>query len=208
MRKRRKKSHLLEFIPQYQTESNAAINDVNHHTQPTTFPNKPQTLKKIQKEIKLKQKIVSQKEEMGNEPWKWMRKVGRWIVARMCNGLISVMKMGLLSWMVIGIVANGVAGAVANGSRWLGLGLGSDHREWCCQGRREWFTTIGFEFGFGPSRMVLPDRREWFCRTVVTGYRWRFRSYRRRWGLTAIGFGSEAWRRLGLGFRGSIGFWF
>ena len=154
---------------------------------------------------------------MGNEPQKrkvGMRKVRRWIVAGMCNGLISatvglsVTKMGLSSRMVIGVVTNGVAGAVANGSQRLGLGLGSDHREWCCRGRREWFTTIGFEFGFGLSRMVLPDRREWFCWTVANGYRQRFGSYRRRWGLTAIGFGSEAWRRLGLGFRGSIGFWF
>ena len=85
--------------------------------------------------------------------------------------------------------------------------LGSDHREWSCRGRCEWFAMIGFEFGFGPSRMVLPDRREWFCRTVANGYRRRFRSYRRRWGSTAIGFGSEAWRRLGLGVF-KLGFWF
>ena len=52
------------------------------------------------------------------------------------------------------------------------------------------------------------DCREWCCWTVANGYRRRFRSYRWRWGSTAIGFGSEARRRLGLGFRGSIGFWF
>ena len=174
---------------------------------------------------------------MGNEPQKrkvGMRKVRRWIVAGMCNGLISATvglsatKMGLSSRMVIGVVTNGVAGAVANGSQRLGLGLGSE--------RRKWFATIGFGFWAqtvangvaeavangsqqlglslgrtvangvaGPSRMVLPDRREWFCRTVATGYRRRFRSYRRRWGSTAIGFGSEArrWLCLSLGF----GFW-
>ena len=80
----------------------------------------------------------------------------------MCNGLISATvglsatKMGLSSRMVIGVVANGVAGAVANGSQRLGLGLGSDRREWCCRSRCEWFATIGFGFGFRPSRMVLP----------------------------------------------------
>ena len=162
--------------------------------------------------MSLKQKIVSQKEEMGNEPRKRMRKVrmrkvGRWIDAGMRNGLISAMvglsvtKMGLSSQMVISVVANGVVGAVANGSQWLGLGLGSDRREWCCWSCRKWFATIGFGFGFRPSRMVLPDHREWFCQTVVNGYWWRFGSYRRRWGSAAIGFGSEARRRLGLGVR-------
>ena len=81
----------------------------------------------------------------------------------MCNGLISatvglsVTKIGLSSRMVIGVVANGVARVVANGLQRLGLGLGSDRREWCCRSRREWFVTIGFGFGFGfrPSRMML-----------------------------------------------------
>ena len=141
---------------------------------------------------------------MGNEPRKRMRKVGRWINAGMCNGLISatvglsVTKMGLSSRMVIGVVANGVAGAVTNGLQRLGLGLGSDHREW--------FATIGFGFGFGPSRMVLPEpslmvRNDWvwvWVQTVANGYQWRFGSYRRWWGSTAIGFGSEARRRLGF----------
>ena len=145
---------------------------------------------------------------MGNEPrkrmWKVrMRKVGRWIDAGLRNGLISSMvglsvtKMGLSSQMVIGVIANGVAEAIANGSQRLGL----DRREWCCRSHRKWFTTIGFGFGFGPSRMVLPNHREWFCQTVVNGYWRRFGSYRRRWGSTAIGFGSEARRRLGLGVR-------
>ena len=121
----------------------------------------------------------------------------------MCNGLISATvglsatKMGLSLRMVIGVVTNGVAGAVANGLQRLGLGLGSERREWCCRSRREWFATIGFGFWAqtvvnsvaeavtngsrrlglslgrtvangvaGPSRMVLPDRRNWLSMTV------------------------------------------
>ena len=79
-------------------------------------------------------------------------------------------------WVWVRIVANGVAGAVVNGLQRLGLGLGSDHREWFCRSRREWFATIGFGFGFRPSRMVIGD------------------------GLGVIGDG-EARRRLGLGVR-------
>ena len=125
---------------------------------------------------------------MGNEPRKrmrkvGMRKVGRWIVAGMCNGLtsatvgLSAMKMGLSSRMVISVVANGVAGVIANGSQRLGLGLGSDRREWCYRSRRDWFTTIGFGFGFRPLRMVLPRPSRMVCddwvwvwvQTVVNG---------------------------------------
>ena len=89
----------------------------------------------------------------------------------MCNGLISATvglsatKMGLSSRMVIGVVTNGVAGAVANGSQRLGLGLGSECREWCYRSRRKWFATIGFGFWAQtvanglprPSRMVRND---------------------------------------------------
>ena len=50
-----------------------------------------------------------------------------------------------------------VARAVANGLQRLGLGLGSDRREWFCQSRHEWFTTIGFGFGFESLRMVIGD---------------------------------------------------
>ena len=82
----------------------------------------------------------------------------------MCNGLISatvglsVTKMGLSSRMVIGVVTNGVAGAVANGSQRLGLGFGLRPSRMGCRGRREWFATIGFEFG--------SDRRNWLSATV------------------------------------------
>ena len=116
--------------------------------------------------------------------WRWAYR-REWLSAssRMVLPESSRMVRNDWVWVWVRTVANGVTGAVANGSRRLGLGLGLDCREWCCRGRREWFTTIGFEFGFGPSWMVLPDRREWFCRTVVNGYRWVW-----EWGSTATGF--------------------
>ena len=92
-------------------------------------------------------------------------------------------------WGWVRSVANGVARAVANGSRRLGLGFGLRPSRMGCRGRREWFATIGFGFWAqtvanglrrlglslgrtvangvaGPSRMVLPDRRNWLSVTV------------------------------------------
>ena len=53
-------------------------------------------------------------------------------------------------WVWVQTVVNGVAEAVANGSRRLGLSLGR---------------TVANGVA-GPSRMVLPDRREWLSATV------------------------------------------
>ena len=146
----------------------------------------------------------------------WAYRWQRWAYRR--EWLSALLRMVLLEpsrmvrndwvWVWVRTVGNGVAEAVANGSRQLGLGLGSDRHEWCCRGRRGWFVMIGFEFGFGSLQMLLPDRGKWFCWTVANGCRRRFGSFRRWWGSTAIGFRSEARRRLGLGFRGSIGFSF
>ena len=143
----------------------------------------------------------------------------------MCNGLISATvglsatKMGLSLRMVIGVVTNGVVGAVANGSQRLGLGLGSERREWCCRSRREWFATIGFGFwaqtvangvveaiANGSRRLGLSlgsDRREWCCRTVANGFAGPSQLVIGN-GSGVIGDG-EARQRLCLS---SIGFWF
>ena len=125
----------------------------------------------------------------------------------MCNGLISA-TVGLSLRMVIGVVTNGVVGAVANGSQRLGLGLGSERREWCCRSRCEWFATIGFGFwaqtvvngvaeavANGSRRLGLSlgsDHREWCCRTVANGFA----------GPSQLVIDDgEARRRLGLGVR-------
>ena len=39
----------------------------------------------------------------------------------------------------------------------MGLDLGSDRHKWFCWSRHEWFATIGFGFGFGPSQMVIDN---------------------------------------------------
>ena len=119
------------------------------------------------------------------------RKVNRrwnakgWISAKvglLATVWILVTKMGLsVTVFVLVWVRNcrewlsaSVSKAVANGSQRLGLGLGSDCRKWFCRSSREWFATIGFAFGFRPSRMVLPEpsrmvRNDW-VRTVANGF--------------------------------------
>ena len=141
---------------------------------------------------------------MGNEPQERMRKVGRWIDAEMRR--VWYRQRWAYRWRRWAYrrewLSASVVGVVVNGSQRLGLGLGLDCRESCCQSRREWSTTIGFGFGFGLSRMVRNDWVWVWVQTITNGYRQRFGSYQRRWGSTTTGFGSEAWRW------GFIGFWF
>ena len=69
-------------------------------------------------------------------------------------------------WVWVQIVANGVVGAVANGSQRLGLGLGSDRREWCCRTIANGFAGAVMH---GSQRLGLglgSDRREWLSATV------------------------------------------
>ena len=120
---------------------------------------------------------------MGNEPRKRMRRVGMWKVRRWIDaGMQRVGYWGRRAywgrrWAYRNCrerLSASVARAVANGSQRLGLGLGSDCRKWFCRSSREWFATIGFAFGFRPSRMVLPEpsrmvRNDW-VRTVANGF--------------------------------------
>ena len=87
-------------------------------------------------------------------------------------------------WVWVQIVANGVVGAVANGSQRLGLGLGSDRREWCCR-------TIANGFA-RPSWMVIGNGLG-----VIGGG-----EARRRLGLGVKLDGDWVWEW------GSNGFWF
>ena len=156
---------------------------------------------------------------MGNEPRKrmWrarMWKVGRWIDAgmrRVGYWRRWAYRQRFLfcyrhEWLSVS-----VAEAITNGSQRLGLGSGSDRREWFCRSRREWFATIGFGFGFGPLQTILPKpsrmvHNDWvwvWVRTVANGYRRRFGSYLRQtrllsatfweWGLTVRLDGDWVW---------------